>query len=528
MIGCYSTLLNLPPYLRSEVKNIKLIFLCKEKDQRKYGWKELLRVLIDDLKKMESVGITVDTDEGPIHFKCGFVAVFGDNLGSHGIGGYAEAFTALVNFICRYCDMPFDEFLKEPTKIKPLRTIEEYAVCASEAMETNKIVRGIKVNSPLNDLGVYKVSKPGLPPCIDHDIYEGFAPHDLWLCIESLVKEKCFDIDVLNFRLNDFQFESEAQKSIPKVNLKRVKGKPGKFSETASQMKRIVMILPLVLADLMKESISPAISNVWDMMILLKKICSTVSAPSLSHGQLILFRDDSKKYLELRVHCFPKVKLRPKHKFFMHYFDLIIWFGTLKFSSMIRFEAKHFYFQSATKHQKNYKNLTQSLAEKHERLQSINDNYCDVICEPTQIAKFVSDDYQPQISSQVMQYATALEMNDVNVSQLITFRGVTHEKGMIVCVGKSIYGNYLICNIELIILNNDRTDISFVGNTEEIVLSEELGVYKIVKYEEQEKSCSTLSVFPYSSLLSAEPLLQTTIKTVPVLQAKYVPFDPDL
>ncbi|KAJ8681611.1 hypothetical protein QAD02_017403 [Eretmocerus hayati] len=37
MLGFYFTLLNLPPDLRSKLKNIKLIFLCKESYQRDYG-----------------------------------------------------------------------------------------------------------------------------------------------------------------------------------------------------------------------------------------------------------------------------------------------------------------------------------------------------------------------------------------------------------------------------------------------------------------------------------------------------------
>ncbi|KAJ8677557.1 hypothetical protein QAD02_013344 [Eretmocerus hayati] len=295
---------------------------------------------------------------------------------SHGIDGYVETFTGLIKFICRYCDMSFDEFLQDPSKFQPLRTIEEYSENAAEAEATKTTVKGIKANSSLDNLQAYHVPEPGLPPCIDHDVYEGFAAYDLWLCIEYLVKQKCSEIDVLNFRLNDFKFKGEAKMFIPKVDLRRLKGRTLKLAGTASQMERTILILPLVVADLMSESTSPAPDDVWHMVILLKDISSTISAPSLSDGQVTLFKNDCVRYLKLRQKCFPGMKLRPKHKYLMHYHELIQYFGPLKHCSTLRFEAKHFYFQSATKHQKNYKNLTQSLAEKYGRLQSINDDYC--------------------------------------------------------------------------------------------------------------------------------------------------------
>ncbi|KAJ8677982.1 hypothetical protein QAD02_013769 [Eretmocerus hayati] len=217
------SLLNLPCYLRSKLKNIKLVFLCKEKHQKEFGREEILKPLVRDLKILETKGIDIQTENGVINFKAGLVCLCGDNLGSHGIGGYIESFSK-NRYVCRYCSTSLDEFIANPTVIRLLRSVEEYSKDASEAERTGKIVRGIKFNSAFNDLQEYHVSKPGLPPCIDHDLFEGFVPYDLWLCIEYFVKiKKWFNLGLLNYRLNDFEFEGETKQTIPDIILKRQK-----------------------------------------------------------------------------------------------------------------------------------------------------------------------------------------------------------------------------------------------------------------------------------------------------------------
>ncbi|KAJ8677329.1 hypothetical protein QAD02_013116 [Eretmocerus hayati] len=194
MIGLYLSLLNLPPYLCSELKNIKLVILCKEKYQEEFGWREILKPLLRDLKILETDGIDILCGNVTLTFKGSLVCFSGDNLGIHGIGGYVESF-GKNKYVCRYCNMPSDEFLAYPSIIKPFRSVEEYRTDASEAQKTGEIVRGIKSNSPLNDLREFHVSKPGLPSYIDHDLFEGFVPYDLWLCIEYFVSNKIMHQD---------------------------------------------------------------------------------------------------------------------------------------------------------------------------------------------------------------------------------------------------------------------------------------------------------------------------------------------
>lgn len=95
-------LVNLPPHLRSNTDNIKLVLLCHEKYVvTRFHWHEMLRVLIQDLQIFETQGINIIYPEGVINFKGTVIAVLGDNLGSHQIGGFTQNFSTVQNF-CRY------------------------------------------------------------------------------------------------------------------------------------------------------------------------------------------------------------------------------------------------------------------------------------------------------------------------------------------------------------------------------------------------------------------------------------------
>ncbi|KAJ8677686.1 hypothetical protein QAD02_013473 [Eretmocerus hayati] len=235
MLGFYFTILKLPPHLRSKLKNIKSLLLCKETYQEDYGWHEILRILIQDLKRLETEGITIDCGNGEfINSKGSIVVVFGDNLRSHSIGGFCESFNKIL-YVCPYCDMTITEFLQNPLVVRPFRTLEDYDKCVSEVSKMKQThVKGIKNRSKLDDLEHFKVMNPGLPPCSDHDIYEGFAPFDMWLCMNHFVKKRYIRIGLLNYRLNELRIKGEGEIFIPKVSLKTQKDKLSKLTGTAS------------------------------------------------------------------------------------------------------------------------------------------------------------------------------------------------------------------------------------------------------------------------------------------------------
>lgn len=215
-----------------------------------------------------------------------------------------------------------------------------------------KIIKGIKQNSPLNKLNHFYVCNPGLPPCIAHDLLEGIIPYDLMYFIKYFVKEGWFNYTFLNSRLQKIKFLNENDyNSIPLINDScKIKG-------TASQIKRLLLILPLAIYD----SIKNTENDVWLLILCLREICFLTFASALSLGQVALLQEKINEYLLLRLKCFPNIKLRPKHHYISHYPSLTISFGPLKHLWTLKFESKHRYFKNIIKHSQNYKNITKML-----------------------------------------------------------------------------------------------------------------------------------------------------------------------
>lgn len=110
VIGVYMVLENVFPYDRSQVDHIYLVALSYEAHVKKYGFSKFLGRLIRDLKVLEHEGIFINDATGIV--KGYVIAMVGDNLGSHQIGGFVENFFA-NEYLCRYCHITKTELRKD-------------------------------------------------------------------------------------------------------------------------------------------------------------------------------------------------------------------------------------------------------------------------------------------------------------------------------------------------------------------------------------------------------------------------------
>ena len=377
--------------------------------------------------------------------------------------------------------------------------------------------KGIKHDSALNELNYFHVTNPGLPPCAVHDLFEGIVQSDMWLAIRYFVQQRWFRIGLLNFRLKDIRLSIEGALFIPDIKISGP-GVSKKLTGTASQMRRLVLIFPIAIADMVKNFDDP----VWLMIMHLRSICDLVCAPALSMGQIAKLRMEIDHYLLLRKECFPIVQLLPEHEFLMHYPTLTEYFGPLKHLWTLRFESKHGDFKKDVKHKQNFKNLTQRLAEKHQLKQAAYPFAHDVYAVTDSAVKYVTQEHDDVSNLAII---SCFVDCDKFITDKVLFRGIQYKKDMTICIGKNEYGNFLVCKITSIIINADYMDITFVGIVREIILIKSLGVYEI---NNNESNQSVSSSFPYSSLLSPDPLPELTIISTPVFITKYALFDPDL
>lgn len=97
--GFYSIIGNVKPEHRSRMKDIHLALLCKT-CHKKYSFSS---PIIDDLKVLETIGITITFEESTHQFFATISMAVADNLGAHAIGGYYQNFSTVDRF-CRACN----------------------------------------------------------------------------------------------------------------------------------------------------------------------------------------------------------------------------------------------------------------------------------------------------------------------------------------------------------------------------------------------------------------------------------------
>lgn len=139
ILAVYCSFINLPPHIRTHINTIHLVALCTETH---FDPAIVYGRIVDDLKKLESTGITLSSGETR---KVGLLCIAGDNLGSHALGGYVENFSS-TQYFCRYCLIRRDKFYPSHEKCKhcdknhyvpadyDIRTIESY----NKSLETLK------------------------------------------------------------------------------------------------------------------------------------------------------------------------------------------------------------------------------------------------------------------------------------------------------------------------------------------------------------------------------------------------------
>lgn len=150
-----------------------------------------------------------------------------------------------------------------------------------------------------NKLSFFHVCKPGLPPCIGHDLFEGIVASDLALYIQHLVKvNKEFTYLELNRRINQFKYQGNDANDRP------CEVSPGsdKLGGHAVQNWCLLRMLPVLIGEKIK---SPGDNQTWQLVLQLREIVSLICAPAISAGQIAYLRVLIDEYLHFRKQAFP-------------------------------------------------------------------------------------------------------------------------------------------------------------------------------------------------------------------------------
>ena len=453
ILAVYYTLADILPHYRSNIDHIQLILLCREVDFKVFGQFAIFHRLIADLKDLQLNGITLSGDV----IKASVVAIAGDNLGSHIIGGFSENFGS-GNYFCRYCLIERSEFKDHPFETGIPRNSENYNNDVEFLKSNTELVQyhGVKFASCFNELEFFHVCSPGLPPCLGHDLFEGVVSFDLALFLKYFVsKMKWFTFQHFNRLLSKFKcLGSDAgNKPAPiKVNGERLGGH-------AVQNWCFIRILPIVVGHRIKDLENP----VWRLCLLLQEIVEIVCAQKISLAQVAYLRCLIEEYLEGRNSIFPDVTMKPKHHFLAHYPGLILKFGPLIRLWTMRFEAKHSYFKRCARVGQNFTNLCKSLAEKHQLLQayfSMGELFPPIL-QCSNGHNLSIDLYNSDIKNAIK--ATNLIVEKCMMYDDITFKGTNYRAGLFIALRNTEYG--VVFGKILFFIISDIGDVILVVET---------------------------------------------------------------
>lgn len=433
LVGVYMTLANLYPQSRSKISHIQLVQLVKEKSMKKFGANKVFARLIMDLKQLEETGLQV-----PGHgcFKVILIAVVGDNLGSHFIGGFCENFST-GEYFCRFCDITRSQFQNSCLSIGNERSTSSYAADLQCVVDSNGSMdshHGIKRSSPFNVLAHYHVAMPGLPPCLGHDLFEGVVDYDLAVALKYFIKEKkWFTYQQLNRTIVKFRCKGCDATHKPST----VGDKGHKLGGHAVQNWTLIRLLPVLIGN----RIPNKDDRVWQMCLMLREVVEIVCAPCLSISQISYMQVVIEEYIEMRQELFQSVRLRPKHHYLLHYARLSQQFGPLIRMWSLRFESKHSYFKRVARHSQNFKNVTKTLAERHQLYQafiSTGERFAASI-ECDHPLPFTPGIYNEQIQEVIAKHE-CLKQSSVFVAQHAAIDGVLYKTDLYVLIRETESG----------------------------------------------------------------------------------------
>lgn len=424
----YWTFGNLPPGSSSALSSIYLALLCKVDFVKEYGYQKLFEPLLHDLVTLEQEGVFIPQLGSFI--KGTVQCVIADNLGAHGLAGFIESFSG--KYFCRFCTAQLSDIQQLEVKSGAFdgRTKEVHQLHIKTCEEKGVSCFGVRTGCVLTkSLSHFNVIS-GYPPDIVHDLFEGIVPVELAKCIAVLISKKLFTLQHLNNLILSFPYKCGDKTNRPHVLPKNLQQKHT-IGGNAHENWCLLRLLPLIVGKLV-----PIDEPAWQVILYLKDIADLVVAnvhtlESIAYLECTI-SDHRKCYQAL----FPDQRLLPKHHFLEHYPEMIKCFGPLVSLWTMRFEAKHSFFKQVVRHIHNFRNVTFTLANKHQLMVAYNllrpDNEKSSL-EVLQTSRVSIDILHDDVVNSLVQKHP--EISEINLAQSVTVNGIRYKKGMIVVHG---------------------------------------------------------------------------------------------
>ena len=369
----YFLLDNILPNLKASLKHIHLCILAKFSHVKKYGYGPILKPLLEDIHQLESEGIQLNMNGKTVHLFGSLIALCGDNLSAHGIGGFNQNFAH--GRICRFCmaskDMIDSHFNESDYVLRNPATQKRHVEAVNKSKLFSKLY-GVNSDCVFSSLASFDATT-SLPPDLMHDLLEGVVPYVISCVIKNLVRTKVFSYQDLEGWMSSFCYGKHdlPNKPVPIKNLNRFS-----LSGTAAQKMCMIRLLPLILGEKVPED-----HPVWQLLLLCREIVEITVAPIIEEDWLFLLKliivEQNQLYAKYSVN-FPA-----KFHYLIHYPSLIKKFGPLRSFWCYRFEGKHQHLKRLASVSRNFRNIEFTVSSRHQYLQCFHFNEVleEDICE---------------------------------------------------------------------------------------------------------------------------------------------------
>lgn len=364
LLAVYCSLLNLHVKHRSKLESIYLILLVRYVYVKKYGLSNVLQPLLEDLNKLYAEGHTIGLEGQETRATVIVFGFCGDNLSLNRLGGFTYCFSR--GRVCRFCMVSVKHLPEKTCEImcqpRILRSHQSHleAIAVNPA---NRTLYGVNEVSPLLQLPYFDITRQ-LPPDIMHDILEGGIDCILRHVLKSLLssgllcKQNLEELSSFKYGANDLKNKP------PPINPAFINSK-SVLMGTAATKWCLIRFFPLIFgARVPKEN------EDWELLLKFREIVDIVFASEMTSARLVYLEMLVQTFLNEPTDRYGPGAVTPKLHFMVHYARFVREVGPLRHFWSMRFEAKHQSLKKLAACVKNFRNLTYTLAKRHQLRQS--------------------------------------------------------------------------------------------------------------------------------------------------------------
>lgn len=191
-----------------------------------------------------------------------------------------------------------------------------------------------------------------------HDFLEGAIPLLLEKIFKYCIDTKTVSLSGIQSLVECFDYGHLYKTNFPsKVRLEKKN-----LGQNASQSYCLMIHLPFILFKFKDKLI-----DIWKPVECLLRMFQIIKFVHITEHDLQDLEKLTQKHLESFMQHF-QTHLRPKHHLILHYASVIRSMGPAIYLWVMRMEAKHQYFNRIAQSTKNFVNLKQTLATKHQEM----------------------------------------------------------------------------------------------------------------------------------------------------------------